>query len=142
MSMPGRFAGRPYAEDVGGLERGFVKAHGAVEDGPGVCSKDLEGKQVGGRKSYCAQVSEVLKDGHAEGTPFLGIGGSAELIKEDKGIGGCVLDHAFDAGNVGGERAEALLDGLLVSDVGEDLIEDGESRLGSWYRECCVRHQG
>ena len=47
----------------------------------------------------------------------------------------------IDVGDVGGEGGEILLDGLVVADVGEDGVEDGEFGTVGGYGKAGLGHQ-
>ena len=71
------------------------------------------------------------------------IGSGAQLIKETEGIAVRLLQDGNNVGHVGGEGTEALLNTLLVSDVGKHLFKDSQLRsVKRRYMEACLPHQG
>jgi hypothetical protein len=113
-------------ENVGGGELLLVEAHGGLEDAFGGGAPDFEGHEVGGGDGEGAGGAEEFEDGDAERAAFLGVGGAAEFVEEDERFVGDTAEHEGDLADVGGEAGEGFGDGLVVADVGEDLIEDGE----------------
>ena len=73
-----------------------------------------------------AQLQELLEDGHGERRALLRVGARAELIEEHEVVLLDFLQDAHDVGHVRGEGREALLDALLVADVGVDVRIDGD----------------
>ena len=55
----------------------------------------------------------------------------------------CLLQDGYDVGHMGREGAKALLDALLVSDIGENLLEHGQLRsVEGRNMKPCLAHQG
>ena len=76
-----------------------------------------------------------------ERAAFLGIGRGAELIEQHQRIGGDVERHLADVGDVRGERAQILLDRLVVADIGEHLFKQRELGLDGGNGQRRLRHQ-
>ena len=83
----------------------------------------------------------MLGDGYGESGAFFGIGGGTQFVEQDQRVLGCGTGDEVDVGDVGGERGEILLDGLIVADVGEDGIEDGQVGAVSGDWDTGLRHQ-
>ena len=109
---------------IGRLERGFVETDGGVEDSGGVGGVDLERSVMRGNDSEAADGAEMAGDSDGESCAFFGIGGGAEFVEQDEGVGGGGAGDEIDVGDVGGEGGKILLDGLVVADVGEHSVED------------------
>ena len=82
--------------------------------------------------------SEMIEDRNAQRAALFGIGRAAQFIQQHERIRRRLLNHRFNAGDVRRESAERLLNRLLVADVREHLIEDGE--LGFDCRNRKTRH--
>ena len=54
---------------------------------------------------------------------------------------GRVMRDEVDVGDVRGERREVLLDRLVVADVGEDCVEDGQLGAIGRHGNSRLRHQ-
>ena len=61
-----------------------------------------------------------------QGQSFLRVGAGAQLIKQDQVARGGAFQDAHDIGHVRRKRAQALLDALLVADIGVDCFKQGE----------------
>ena len=81
---------------------------------------------MGGRHGAHAPVVQVVQDGDGEGRALRGIGSGSQLVEEAEGVRVRVLQDGNDAGHVGGEGAQALLDALLVPDIRKNLPEHGK----------------
>ena len=96
-----------------------------------------------GGEGECARRAEVINHSHAQGAPFLGIGRRAQLVQQHQRIRRGVENHFADARDMGGKCAEVLLDGLVVADVREHLLENG--KLGflarHWNPGLCHQRQ-
>ncbi len=136
-----RFAGQAQAQMIGGLEGLLVEAHGAVDHALGGRAVDLERHQVRGDQREGAGRAEVLDDGHAERAALFGIGGRAQFVQQHQRIGRDVERHLADVGDVRGKGAEVFLDGLVVADIGQHLLEERELGLGGGHRQAGLRHQ-
>ena len=103
---------------------------------------DFERSVVGGDDGHAPDSAEVLGDGNGQRGALFGIGGGAEFVEQDQRMRGRGARDEIDVGDVGGEGGEILLDGLIVADVGEDGVEDGQ--LGAVGRDghSGLRHQG
>ncbi|MPM54776.1 hypothetical protein SDC9_101556 [bioreactor metagenome] len=87
---------------------------------------------VGGDEAGDAFLYQVEHDGAGDGRPFLGVGTSAQLIEQNQRFGAGVAQNAHDVGNVAGEGGKRLLDGLLIANIGKDVLKEADlrSRLG------------
>ena len=72
-----------------------------------------------------------------------GVSSRSQLIEEAERIHVRLPENLHDILHVGGEGTEALLDGLLVSDIGKNLFEYRQLRaLKGRDVESCLSHQG
>src|SRR5579863_5690361 len=122
----GRRAGDADFQFVGGLQRSFVKSDRRVEHAGRIRGVDLERGVMRGDDGYTADVGEVAGNGDGESGAFFGIGGRAEFVEEHKRVRGGGARNGIDVGDVGGKGGKILLDRLVVADVGENGVEDGE----------------
>ena len=81
---------------------------------------------MGGGHNLYVHIVEKIQDGYGQSGSFGGIGAGAQLIEEHQAIGIGLGQNADDIGHMGGEGAEALLDALLVANIGIDLPEYGK----------------
>ena len=83
------------------------------------------------RRQYQSSPSpKVLDQCGSQGSPFGGVGSRADLIEQYQGRLFDASFHLHDVPEVRRERGEARTDRLFVSDVREDLSEDGERAFG------------
>ena len=137
----GRFARQPQSQLVGGLEGLLVEAHGAVDHALGGSAVDLQRHQVRGDQREGAGRAEVLHDGHAQRAALFGIGGRAQLVQQHQRIRRHIQRHLADVGDVRRKGAEVFLDGLVVADIGQHLLEERELGFGGGHRQRRLRHQ-
>ena len=135
-------AGHADFQFVGGLQRGLVEADGRIEHAGCIRAVDLQRSVMGGDDGHAADAAEMAGDGDGEGGAFFGIGGGAEFVEQDERMRGRGAGDEIDVGDVGGEGGEILLDGLVVADVGEDGVEDGELGAVGGDGDAGLGHQG
>ncbi len=85
--------------------------------------------------------TEMLHDGDAERSALFGIGGRAEFVQQHERIGRDVERHLADVGNVRGKGAEIFLDGLVVADIRQHLLEERKLGFQRRNRKARLRHQ-
>ena len=100
-------------------------------DGPVLGPLVVEGirfqiAQVGRHHRPAAALVEAVEDGPAQRRPFRRVGAGAQLVEQDQALRVGLLQDEGDPRNVGTERAERLFQALLVADVGEDVVKDGD----------------
>ena len=83
---------------------------------------------MGGGHRADLPVQEVLQDGLGQCRAFCRIGAGAELVKQHQILVGNLLHDGDDVGHMGRKGGKGLLNGLLVSNVGEHLVENGQLR--------------
>src|SRR5258706_7785187 len=83
-----------------------------------------------GGQRECAARAKAVEYRNAERAAFFGIGGAAQLVEQDERIRRYVVEHAPNMIDVGGERAEAFLNRLVVADIGEHLLEHRKLGVG------------
>ena len=72
-----------------------------------------------------------------------GIGAGGDLVEEHERVRGRALEDPDQVPQVRGEGREAHRDRLLVADVDEDLVEDGQRRLvRRWPQTALVERGG
>ena len=71
---------------------------------------------------------ELVEDRPAQRGPFGRVGARAQLVEQDERLRGRPGQDLADPPDVRREGRERLLEALLVADVGEDVVEDGELR--------------
>ncbi len=71
-----------------------------------------------------------------------GIGAGGDLVEEHERLGGRPLEDPDQVPQVGGEGREAHRDRLLVADVDEDLVEDGQRRLVRRWPQAALVERG
>ena len=135
-------SGDAESQFVRGSEGFLVEAYGGVEDAGVLGGVDLERGEVRGDAGPGVEVEEVFGDGDGEGCAFFGVGGGAEFVEQDEGVGVRVAADVVDVDDVGGEAGEISFDGLGVADVGEDGVEEGEGGLFGGDGEAGLCHEG
>ena len=69
----------------------------------------------------------MVEDGHSQEGPFLRVRPRTQLVKEDQGPVGHLIQDADNIGHVGTKGRQVLFNGLLISDVGIDSIENAQT---------------
>ena len=92
--------------------------------------EDLELAVVGRGDDHAVEVEQLLEQRAGERRALGRVGAGAEFVQQDEGLRAGGLDDPHDVGHVRGEGGERLLDRLLIADVGEDVVEDGDARAG------------
>ena len=87
-------------------------------------------------------LAEMFGDGYGEGGAFFGIGGGAEFVEQHQRVRGRGARDEVDVGDVRGKSREILLDGLIVANVGEDGVENGQLGAIGGDGDSGLRHQG
>ena len=77
-----------------------------------------------------------------ERRPLDRIGAGGDLVEQDERAVSCALEDRNEVPDVAGERREAHGDRLLVADIGEDGVEDGERDLVGGRSEPALVQQG
>ena len=68
----------------------------------------------------------------ASAAPLCRVGTGAELInRQDEGIAVCLVEGGNHIRHVGGEGTQRLLDALLITDIGVNLVENGREERSS-----------
>ena len=90
------------------------------------------------RPALAQKVEQRARDRRA----LLRIGARAELVEQDQRAAVGVAQHAHDARDVARKRRQALLQTLLVADVGLDALEDRHQRaLVGRHEQAGLGHQ-
>ena len=74
--------------------------------------------------------------------PFDGIGAGGDLVEEDERALGRRVEDRNEVPDVSGERGEAHLDRLLVADVGQHVVEDGQLGVLGRRAQAALVHRG
>ena len=82
---------------------------------------------MGGRHDQGPDFTQMVEDGHSQESPFLRVRPGTQLVKEDQGPVGHLIQDADNIGHVGTKGGQVLLNGLLISDVGIDGIENTQT---------------
>ena len=87
-------------------------------------------------------MQQALEDGHGERRTFLRIRAGAEFVDEDEVICARLVEDGNDMRHVRGKRRKALLDALLVADVGKDIVVKRNRRaLLDRQKAAALRHE-
>ena len=119
-------AGDADHEPVGGLQGLDIELAAGVDDALGPHGVGLELGVVGGRQGPDLSDMAEIEDGDGERRALGGVGAGSQLVKEAEALAVDPAEDVHDGLHVGGEGGQALLDALLVSDVGVDIPEEGE----------------
>ena len=76
------------------------------------------------RGDACAALAAELNDGNGQRRALGGVRARAELVKQDEAVFVADLEDLYNILCMRRERGKRLLDGLLVADVGENLLID------------------
>ena len=120
------FAGDADIELVGGTEPIHVELHGGVLHPLPGQGEGLDLAVMGGGHGPTAHGLQTLQNGLRQRRPLQGVGARPQLVQKDQRVIVRLLDDGDQVGHVGAEGGQALLDGLLVADVGKDLVEGGD----------------
>ena len=71
---------------------------------------------------------QMVQDGDGQRRALRGVRACTQLVEKTEGIRVRILQDGNDAGHMGGEGAQALLDALLIPDIRIDLPENGKLR--------------
>ena len=86
--------------------------------------------------------TDVLDDRDGEGRALDRVGARAQLVEEDEGIAVRLVEDIDNGLHVRGEGGKALLDALLVADVGEDAGKDAHrAAVARRDVQSALRHQ-
>ena len=69
----------------------------------------------------------MVEDGHGQEGPFLRVRPRTQLVKEDQGPVGHLIQDADNISHVGTKSGQVLLNGLLISDIGIDGIKNAQA---------------
>ena len=119
-------AWRSVDEAIGGRECGRVEAERRALHPLGRGRIRLEHVEVRGGHQVRAAAAEVIDDGGAERTALGGVGAGAHLVEQHERRQRQAAIHRHHVGDVRGKRAEAGRDRLLVADVREQALENGQ----------------
>ncbi len=135
-------AGQTDAQFVGRAQRLDVELDRRVAHTRCVVSIELEIAVVRRRKGRDAAIAQVIQQRHGQRRAFLRIGARAQLVEQHQALRVGLLQDVDDVGHVAGEGAEALLDALLVADVGVDAFEDTQlAALVNREHHARLRHE-
>jgi hypothetical protein len=73
-----------------------------------------------------AALAQVVEQRAGDRGALLGVGAGAQLVEQDQRAAVGIAQHAHDAQDVRREGGQALLQALLVADVGLHALEDGD----------------
>ena len=118
------------AEPVGGQETLAVEVQRRVYDAVAGRGEALESAQVRGHDGGASPLGQRLHEGARQGLALLGIGARAGLVDEDEGPRTRLLQDRAQAPQMGGEGRQAVGDGLTVTRLGKEGIEDGQPGPG------------
>ena len=121
--------GDPLHQPIRRREQLRVELQGGVHDAGHLSRKFLQRPQVrrGDRRRPTAR--ELLEDRATERCPLEGIGAGTEFVHEDERVGRRLLEDRGQVLEVRAERRQRGLEALLVTDVGEDVVEAGQRAL-------------
>ena len=88
-----------------------------------------------------ADFSKLFEHRASQRGAFAGFGTAADFIEKDERAGCRRFQHRLDRQNMRRKRAEMVCDGLLVADIGKDVIENRQSRFFRGNRNSGLRHQ-
>ena len=109
---------------VGRPERFDVELHRPVL-GPLVGERiGLQVAQMRGDNRPATDDVELVQDRPAQGRPLGRVGAGAEFVEQHQALFVGLIEDGGDAGDVGTEGGERLLDALFVADVGQNIGAD------------------
>ena len=73
-----------------------------------------------------AALGEHREDRDGKRRALCRVGTGAELIEQDEGIAVCFVEEGNHIRHVGGEGTQRMLDALLITDIGVNLVENGK----------------
>ena len=86
---------------------------------------------------------QVVQNCNCKGGTFGRIGSCTQFIEQAQGIGIGFLEDGNNAGHMGGEGTETLLDALLVTDIGKDFRKDRKlTSIQSRNMKSGLSHEG
>src|SRR5215208_7129778 len=104
--------------------------------------KCLEFGVMSGHKSRTSRFKKLIEDRARQGRTFLRIRACTEFIEDDKRTLVDLFEDPDDVRDVTTERAERLLDGLLIADICIDRLETGQLRATiCWNVEAALCHE-
>ncbi len=86
---------------------------------------------MGGNKRGGSLIPKKAGDGLGQRCPLGGIGARPQLIQQHQGAFVHPAENANNVGQMPGKGRETLLNGLLIANVGKDVIENGKPSLDS-----------
>ena len=119
-------AGNADEQPVGGRERIHIELTGSILHA--VCGQgvNLQFAVVGCCHGANLHVVQVIENGHGQSGTFHRIGTGAQLIEQHQRADIGFFQNGYDIGHMRGEGTEALLNTLLISDIGINLIKHGQ----------------
>jgi len=105
-------------------------------------SEVLECAQVRRRDRHGPAARKILEDGAAQCRSFDRIRARAKLVDQHERARGGMSQYVAEVLHVCAERRQAGRDGLLIADIGEDLVVEGDAAIRSdWRRETRADHR-
>ena len=93
-------------------------------------------------ESRASAFKQVIEDGARQCRAFLRIGARAKFIEDDQRTLIDLFENADDVRDVTAERAERLLDGLLIANIGIHIVEERQFRTAfSRDVQSALRHE-
>ena len=90
-----------------------------------------------------AALMQVVQNGNRKGSTFGRVGSGTQFVKQAQGISIGLLQDGNNAGHMGGEGTEALLNALLVANICEYFRKN--RKLAAIQRrnmKACLSHEG
>ena len=137
------FTGGADHQSVGRPERLHVKFAGRIDHVLRFNGVSLQFRIVGRGGTKCTALTHLIQNGNCQCGAFDGVGTCPQFVKENEGS----VRHAFHNGNdahhMRGEGGKRLLNTLLVSDIGKDIVKHADNGVGTGGNmKSCLRHQG
>ena len=116
-------AGDADQQVIGGAQALHIKLAACVLHSRSGQSVHLQLAVVGGGHGPDPPPVEAVQDCDGQSRPFRGISPGAQLVKEHQGMFIHVPEEGDDVGHMRRKSTQALLNALLVPDVGEHIVE-------------------
>jgi hypothetical protein len=129
LQTPGNFQGIAHAElaDVQPIRRpqSFdVELHGSVFGAIVAEGVSLQIAEMRGHDGATADLVQLIEYSSSQRGSFGRIGAGAQLVKQDQALRVCEPKYRCDPRHMRAERAQRLLEALLVADVCQNLVEN------------------
>ena len=111
---------------VGGLQGFQVKLHAGVDHAGCAVGVGFQLRVVGGHQGGDAAPQQVIQDGPRQGCALLRVGARPQFVQQHQRAAVGVRQNVDDVGDMPRKGGKRLLDGLLVADVGENLLENAD----------------